>query len=63
MRDARYIQNTENRCLIFELYDKHVGLNFWIAMQYGVKIAALGLAGYRWHGTAILASSPLTGMR
>ena len=34
MRDARYIQNTENRCLIFELCDKHVGLNFWIAMQY-----------------------------
>src|SRR6266545_6572914 len=33
MRDAGYIQNTENRCLIFGLYNKHVGFSFWIVEQ------------------------------
>ena len=34
IRVKQDIQNTENRCLIFGLYNKHVGFSFWIAMQY-----------------------------
>src|SRR5207249_2082007 len=34
MRDAGYTPNPENCRLIFGLYDKHVGLYFWIALRY-----------------------------